>query len=333
MILASPWFLITILPIVGLWYWQRKTRTQSTFKYPDVKLLAELGDRKTVYLSKVVSLLRFVMLIVIVIALVRPQTVNKEKEILSEGVDIMLVLDVSGSMKAEDFKPNNRLEVAKSKVKEFIEKRDSDRIGLVVFSGEAFTKCPLTVDYGILNHMVNEVTFDMAGDGTAIGLAIATGLNRLKDSDAKSKIMILLTDGENNRGQIEPLSAAKLANDLGVRVYTIGVGKKGGAPIPYTDPVFGKQYIRSANGALFLTKIDEPTLKRISATSGGRYFRAEDANALTDVYDQIDALEKTKVKMKRYYHYFDFFPYLLWAIFGLFMTEIMLASLFLVRVP
>ena len=179
----------------------------------------------------------------------------------------MMVLDTSRSMSAEDLQPDNRLTVAKETMKSFISKRTSDRIGLVVFGSDAFTQCPLTSDYQILSNLFNDIDFAMAGDGTAIGMALATGLNRLKESPAKSKLMILLTDGENNMGEVSPERAAELARDLGVKIYTIGVGQEGGAPVPFFHPVYGKVYSDQ------LTYLDEETLKSIAQTTQGEYFK------------------------------------------------------------
>jgi Ca-activated chloride channel homolog len=329
---ADPIWFIALL-FLGLVFYLRQNKYRSTILFTDVGSLKEIAAKKTKYISRLVIFIRYLVLILIIVALARPQAVSIERQVSSEGIDILLAVDVSRSMAAEDFKPNNRLEVAKETIKEFVENREADRVGLVVFGGDAFTQCPLTLDYSILLNLLGNVELDMAGDGTAVGMAIATGLNRLKESKSKSKIMILLTDGENNRGQIDPISAAKLAADLGVRIYAIGVGKVGGAPIPYVDPNFGKVYMRDYSGRVVMTKIDEVSLKEISSITDGQYFRATDANSLKDIYDQIDQLEKTEIKTKRYRQYEDYFQPILWLIFGLLIFEILLGNIFLVTVP
>lgn len=248
------------------------------------------------------------------------------KEVSSEGVDIMLVLDTSQSMAAEDFKPKNRLEVAKKQVQKFITKRSSDKVGLIVFGGEAYTQCPLTLDYNVLLNFIDDIHLNMAGRGTSIGMALATGLNRLRHSEAKSKVIILLTDGENNSGEIDPLSAAKLASDMSVKVYTIGVGKEGGAPIPYEDPIYGKTYARNSMGQIVLTKIDEETLKKIAKVTNGTYFRAHDGESLEKIYEEINSLEKTKIKAKQHFSYHDFFPSIILLLLLLFMLELIIKN-------
>lgn len=329
---TDPWWLLAFL-LLGLVFYLRKKTYRSTVLFSNVNALKQIAAKKTKYVSRLVIIIRYLILALIIIALARPQAILVEREVSTEGLDILLALDVSRSMAAEDFKPDNRLEVAKLTIKDFIEKRHSDRIGLVVFGGDAYTQCPPTLDYSILLNLLNKVDLDMAGDGTAVGMAIATGLNRLKDSQAKSKVMILLTDGENNRGQIDPISAAKLAADLDVRIYTIGIGKEGGAPIPYEDPQFGKVYLRDYNGRVVLTKIDEASLKEIASITNGYYFRATDTESLKEIYAQIDQLEKTEIKTKRYRQYEDYFHALLWIIFALLILEILLGNIFLVTVP
>ena len=244
--------------------------------------------------------MRVAAAILLVLALARPQLGKAASRIFTEGIDIMLALDISGSMRAEDFKPETRLHVAKDVVVEFLELVTNDRIGLVVFAGQAFTQCPLTLDYDVLRTMIERVEIGMIEDGTAIGTALANSVNRLRDSKAKSKVAILLTDGENNAGKIDPETAAKVARAMDVRVYTIGVGKEGGAPIPVDHPVFGKTYARNPDGSLVLTKIDEAALKRIAATTGGQYFRATDAEALKKIYEEILDLERTKFQVKQF---------------------------------
>ncbi|MCJ7555264.1 MAG: VWA domain-containing protein, partial [Ignavibacteriaceae bacterium] len=214
------------------------------------------------------------------------------QNVSAEGIDIAIVLDISGSMLAEDFKPN-RLDAAKNLTDQFINERVSDRIGLVIFAREAFTQCPLTIDYAVLRNLLSDIKSGMVPDGTAIGNAIANGVNRLKDSDAESKVMILLTDGVNNAGEVDPLSAAEISRTFGIRIYSIGVGTRGEAPYPVRTP-FGIRY------QMMPVEIDEQLMKKISETTGGQYFRATNNKALQEIYDTIDKMEKTKIEITSY---------------------------------
>jgi Ca-activated chloride channel family protein len=278
----------------------------------------------------------------------------------------MLAIDVSGSMQAEDFKPNNRLYVAKQVVADFIKGREFvqgsenrlDQIGMVVFAGRSFTQCPLTSDYGILLALLENIQIGMMEDGTAIGMALANCVNRLienppnplykrgdkeagndrsqesgarsqnegHEARAKSKIVILLTDGQNNKGEIDPVTAARLAQSLGIKVYTVGVGREGGAPIPIQDPFFGKVYARGPDGRLILTQMDEETLKEIAQITGGDYFRAVDKDSLKEIYQKIDKLEKTKIKIKHFMEYTELFHYFAAATFILLTLSILLEN-------
>ena len=246
--------------------------------------------------------LRLFALAALVVAVARPQSVATAERVSSSGIDIVLALDTSGSMRAEDFQPDNRLTVAKRVIHDFIDQRKSDRIGLVVFAGTSFTQCPLTLDYPMLEALLAQVDFGILEDGTAIGTAIANGVNRLADSKAKSRILILLTDGENNAGPIDPITAANLAATRGVRVYTIGVGKEGMVRMPIQTP-FGVRYQRVES------HIDEAVLKQIAKTTGGRYFRADAADSLREIFATIDKLEKSEVAVKQYHRYGELFPW------------------------
>ena len=228
----------------------------------------------------------------LIIALARPQNFSSGENIYTEGIDIAMVLDISGSMLAEDLKPN-RIEAAKDVIDNFIKGRTSDRIGLVIFARDSFTQCPLTVDYSVLRNLLSQVKSGMIEDGTAIGNAIANGVNRLKDSKAKSKVIILLTDGVNNSGEVDPVFAAQIAKTFGIRIYTIGVGTKGEAPYPVQTP-FGTRY------QMIPVEIDESVLQQISKITDGEYFRATDNKTLEDIYDKIDKLEKSKVEITSY---------------------------------
>lgn len=329
----NPWLLLLILLLAGVYFYQLKRNKSVSILFSDVERFKLLEDKKTKLLIQIASFIRYAVLILIVIALARPQQVNVFSQDQTEGVDIMLALDVSGSMASEDFKPKNRLEVAKLRIEEFINKRKHDRIGLVVFSKEAFTQSPLTVDYAILRTFLGQMQLNMGGEGTAIGMAIVTALNRLKESEAKSKVIVLLTDGENNSGQIDPLSAADLAKKLGVKIYTIGVGKEGGAPIPYDHPVLGKQYIRNPDGSLVLTTINEEVLKDISNKTNGTYFRAFDEKHLEEIYSEIDRLEKHKIETQTYRKYRELFMKFVGLAFMLLVLECLISQVLLIQSP
>jgi Ca-activated chloride channel family protein len=244
------------------------------------------------YLRHILFAFRAIAVGLLIIVLARPQTSDQFQDMSTEGIDIVLTLDISGSMLAQDFRPN-RIEAAKNVATEFISGRPYDRIGLVVFSGESFTQCPLTTDHAVLINLLREVQSGMIEDGTAIGMGLATAVNRIKDSEAKSKVIILLTDGVNNRGEIAPATAAGIAKTYGIRVYTIGVGTQGVAPYPVQTP-YGTQYQDMQ------VEIDETILRDIAQTTGGKYFRATDNDKLIQVYNEIDKLEKSKIDVKQF---------------------------------
>jgi Ca-activated chloride channel family protein len=301
---ASPWFLLLSLAVIAaVWLLWRMRKRQPAAAYSHLKLLEMAGTSWRVKGKWIPTAAKILGALLVVVALARPQSGTASREVTSEGIDIMLVLDVSGSMKAEDFKPNNRLYVAKQVIRDFVEGRTNDRIGLVVFAGQSFTQCPLTLDYDVLLNFLDKVDFGMIEDGTAIGMALANAVNRLRDSHAKSKIIVLLTDGVNNRGQIEPLTAAEIAKTLGIKIYTIGAGKPGNALYPVEDPVFGKRYVYIPN------EIDEKSLSQIAELTGGRYYRAQSEQMLERVYTEISMLEKTEVKVKEYVQYRELFSY------------------------
>jgi len=301
---ANPWFLLAAVLIAGaVWVGWLLRESRPTAGFPHLDLVREIKPTVRVRLRWLPQAARILALVLLVVALARPQSGTASREITSEGIDIMLVLDVSGSMKAEDFKPNNRLYVAKQVIRQFIEGRTNDRIGLVVFSGQSFTQCPLTLDYRVLTGFLDKIDFGMIEDGTAIGMALANAVNRLRESTAKSKIIILLTDGVNNRGQIEPQTAAEIARTMGIKVYAIGAGKPGNAMYPVEDPVFGKRYVYLPND------LDEASLKQIAERTNGRYYRAQSEKMLEQIYREISMLEKTEVKVKEYIQYRELFGY------------------------
>jgi Ca-activated chloride channel family protein len=255
---------------------------------------------------------RLAALACLIVALARPQLGYSWEESQTEGIDIEIALDISGSMGAEDFQPKDRLTVAKEVVKDFIGKRPADRIGIVVFSGAALTRAPLTTDRAMLNLLVDSVELNSLPDGTAIGVAIASAAARLKDSSAKSKVIVLVTDGVNNAGEIDPVSAAAVAKGLGIKVYTIGVGTEGRAPVPVpvTNPLTGEREIRRVPMNL---QVDEALLQQIAERTSGRFYRATDQDALRTVFADIDRLEKTPLAVKRYVRYREAFMPLAWA--------------------
>lgn len=288
-IFANPLYLYLLLllaPLIG-WYIYKLRKTQASFSLSATSPFKALGKTWKVYFRHFPFLMRLLALAAIVIVLARPQSVNSSDISNTEGIDIVIALDVSTSMLAEDFKPN-RLEASKQVAAEFVNDRPNDKIGLVIFAGESFTQCPLTTDHRVLLNLINEVKFFMIEDGTAIGLGLANSVNRLKDSDSKSRVVILLTDGSNNAGQIAPLTAAELAAQYGIRVYTIGVGSRGNSTL--TDPRSGQKMQIKAD-------IDERVLSEIAGLTGGQYYRATDNTSLRQIYEEIDAMEKRHVSV------------------------------------
>ena len=327
----DPWWLILlILPLFAFFYGRRR---KTVLVYPTVKLVKRVYPSIRMRLKHLPEILKLTALSIMIVALSRPQTTNSEREVSTKGTEIVLTLDISGSMQAEDFKPRNRLFVAKKVLKSFIKGRRSDRIGLVAFAGEAYTQSPLTMDYGILLSLVDDLEIGRYKDGTAIGMAIAESVKRLKDSKAQSKIIILLTDGVNNIGNIEPLTAARIASAIGVKIYTIGVGREGGAPIPVMNPIFGKGYARDTSGNIILTEMDEETLKEVAKISGAKYYRATSKDSLIRVYAEIDSLEKTDIKVREYYSYTELYPLLLFAAAGLLLLSFVLRATWLWAYP
>lgn len=268
---------------------------------------------------------RAAALTLVVLAVARPQAGSGQESVITEGIDVILAIDVSASMKAEDFKPKNRLEVAKEVVADFIRGRTSDRIGMVVFASQAFTQCPLTLDYNVLLQLLDSVEIGMIDErSTAIGTAIATATNRLRESDADSKVVILLTDGRSNAGEIDPITAAQAAKAVGVRIYTIGAGTPEGGRVPIDDPVWGRRYVNVAND------LDEDTLTKIASITGGRYYRAKTEGMLADVYRKIGELETTKIEVKHFTTYTEMAPKFIAAALVLLVLEL-LASAFVIR--
>lgn len=324
---AYPFVLVFLLavPALAYWYWKKKEKVTSDVTFSSLQLFGKAPITLKEKLAHAPSYLRLLALTFLIVAAARPQSFSSGENFYTEGIDIAMVLDISGSMLAEDFKPN-RLEAAKKVIDEFIKGRTVDKIGLVIFSGESFTQCPLTIDYSVLRNLLKDIQMGMIEDGTAIGNAIANGVNRLKDSKAKSKVMILLTDGVNNAGHIDPLTAAQIAQKFGIRIYSIGVGTIGQAPYPFQTP-FGIRY------QMVPVEIDENILKQIASTTGGKYFRATNNRKLAQIYDEIDHLEKTRVEVTSYRHAKELF--FNWALAGMLLlfVEVGLSKTYLKRLP
>lgn len=285
------WLLLLLLPMI-LWYIFREKSSHADLQVSSLRAFRGMKHAGRIWMRHLLFVLEVLAIALLVVALARPQSSNSWQTYTSEGIDIVLALDISGSMLARDFTPD-RLEAAKEVATKFILERPQDKIGLVIFSGESFTQCPLTTDQAVLVNLLREIKSGMIEDGTAIGLGLANAVNRLKDSPAKSKVAILLTDGVNNMGAIAPATAAELAKAYGIRVYTIGVGTYGEAPYPVQTP-FGVQLQNVP------VEIDEEVLQQIAALTGGKYFRATDNNKLRQIYDEIDQLEKSKIEVKHF---------------------------------
>jgi len=321
---ANPeWFLaLWLLPVLAVVYiWRYYSRKTASITFSSLSDFGNIRGNWRVWLLSMSPLLLISGLALVIIAMARPQLENTIVERKAEGIDIMLVLDISTSMKAEDLKPN-RFDAAKMVAKDFIEKRISDRIGLAIFARKSFTVVPPTLDYSLVKKMIDEIEMGVVEDGTAIGMGIATGVNRLKDSAAESKVIILLTDGQNNSGEIDPVTAADLAASYEVKIYTIGAGTRGMAPYPVFDAVFGKRYQNIA------VDIDEDMLREIAGKTGGEYFRATDTESLAAIYDRIDALERTEIDELIYTDFKDLYPrYMLPGILLLIFSFVMDRSL------
>ncbi|WP_201300873.1 vWA domain-containing protein [Sunxiuqinia indica] len=285
------YLLLVLIPIIA-WYIFKYRKAGASIRYSSIEGFSGLSKSWKHYLRHLPFVMQLAGIGLLTLALARPQSSNSWQDVKTEGIDIVIALDISSSMLARDFQPN-RLDAAKKVATEFISGRQNDKMGLVVFSGESFTQCPLTTDHAVLINLFNDIESGMIEDGTAIGNGLATSVARLKESDAISKVIILLTDGENNRGEIAPETAAELAKTYGIRVYTVGVGTIGTAPYPVQTP-FGTQ-MRDVE-----VKIDEETLQKIADITDGRYFRATNNDKLIQIYQEIDKLEKSKMEVKEY---------------------------------
>ena len=327
-IFVNPEFfaLLLLIPVLAFWYYRSYHKRYATLRMSSLESIRGLTSIRG-RLRGMLPLLRLFAFIALVIAIARPQKVLKEEEIKAEGIDIGLVMDLSSSMLAQDFKPD-RLEVSKRVAGEFVDKRGFDRISLAVFAGEAFTQCPLTTDHRVVKEFLANLKCGILEDGTAIGMGLATAVNRLKDSDAKSKVVILLTDGVNNAGYVKPITAAEIAREFEVKVYTIGVGSTGDALTPVSRRSDGRYIFGLAR-----VEIDEALLEQIAEMTGGRYFRATSAESLEQIYAEIDKLEKTEIEVtsiKRYSE--EFYRFAFWGLLFL-VLEITLRYTVLRTIP
>lgn len=328
MVFANPtylYLLLLLVPLIG-WYIYKLHKSQASLQVSSSEVFQLPGTSSwKVYMRHLPFVLRMLAIALLIVVLARPQSTNSWQNSSTEGIDIVMAMDISTSMLAEDLKPN-RLEAAKDVAASFINGRQNDNIGLVVFAAESFTQCPLTIDHGVLLNLFKDIQPGIIQDGTAIGLGLANAVSRIKDSQAKSKVIILLTDGVNNTGEIAPVTAAEIAKTFGIRVYTIGVGTQGEAPYPIPT-AFGVQYQNVP------VEIDEQVLKQIASTTGGQYFRATDNSSLKEIYSEIDQLEKTKISVQEFSKKQE--EYKNWAllVFALLLIEVLLRNTVLRNIP
>lgn len=321
---ASPYFLfgLIIIPILIIWYIFRCNKQQAFVRFSDTEFFNKLPKSWRSYLRHSVFILEIAALTLFIIALARPQSSSKNKKVNIEGIDIVLAMDISSSMLARDLKPD-RLEASKAVASNFVEGRPGDRMGLIVFSGETFTQVPLTTDHAMMLNMLKDMKCGMLEDGTAIGDGLASAVSRLKDSEAISKVVILLTDGDNNAGSIDPSTAAEMAKLFGIRVYTIGAGTRGMAPYPVQTPFGGIQYQQVP------VKINETLLKQIADETGGKYFRAESKESLQKIYDEIDQMERSKIEVNEFQRlHEEFYPFVIWGLILLVLSFILKNTIF-----
>jgi len=324
----DPWML-ALLAVIAAGYVVRRrieARRTGTLRYSAVDTVREAKLGTARWAQRAPGILRALALAAFMVALARPQTGISSENVTTEGIDVIIVLDISSSMLAEDLTPN-RLEAAKTVAADFVAGRRNDRIGLVAFAGEAFTQAPLTLDYSVITTLLGELESGMIADGTAVGMGLATAVKRLQASDAASKVVILLTDGRSNVGEIGPVTAGQMAQALGVRVYTIGAGARGMARIPVDDPLRGRVY------ATVQADVDEGTLQEIAETTGGRYFRATNTESLQEIWNEIDQLERTEIEVENFTQYAERFPLALGLGLLLLVTEVVLSQTVLRRLP
>ncbi len=318
--------LLAALPLLVWWTWARRRAMRGSLLHPSTSDLAQAQGGGGRWLQRAPLYLRVLALAGLVLALARPQTGVTGENVITEGIDIILALDISSSMLAEDHQPN-RLEAAKAVAADFAAGRTSDRVGLVIFAGRAFTQTPLTLDRSVLASMLADLEVGLIEDGTAVGMGLATAVKRLSASDAESKVVVLLTDGRNNRGEIDPITAAQAAAALGVRVYTIGAGSRGTARVPVPGRFGGVRYVTVQ------VDIDEASLRETAQTTGGRYFRATDRNSLAAIYDEIDRLETTEIEVENFTRYGERFYLPLAAALALLLVDVVLRHTWLRTLP
>lgn len=318
-------YFLALLPILYLIALRFKKR--STIRFSSLSLIKEAKPKRAILFKNVPLYFRCMVLALLVVAIARPQIKEGTKDFTSEGIDIVLALDLSGSMQAEDFETANRLEIAKEEARKFIKDRPYDRIALVVFSQYSITQCPLTLDHSVVLDLLDSVQTGHLKDGTAIGMAIANAVNRLRDSQAKGKVIILITDGENNAGNIDPITAAEVAKSFNIKVYAIGVGKGGKVPFPVDDPIFGRRYLKVE------VNIDEDTLIKIADITDGLYFRARDQKSLEEIYKKIDTIEKTEIKVTEYVSQIELFQVFAYAALLMLIIECVLTNTMYLKLP
>ncbi|MBL8025897.1 MAG: VWA domain-containing protein [Fibrobacteres bacterium] len=321
-------FLLVIPLFMAFWQFRRAKKRQGSVRFSSLLFLKGVESSYRARFRHVVPLLRIIAVILAILALARPQTGSSREELSSNGVDILLLMDISTSMRAEDFKPDNRLAVIKNVIEKFISGRKSDRLGVIAFAGTAFTMCPLTLDYDLAVSAVRALDFaPPEEDGTAIGNAVAMAINRLRDSKAKSRVIILATDGDNNKGEIDPGTASKAAAALGIKIYTVGVGKEGPVPYPFDHPFFGRQY------QMVEIPFKEEPLREISGNTGALFFRAKNPKMLKEIYEKIDKMEKSEVRSQIFTSYTEWYQFLLVPALILLFLEIILATTLFRRLP
>lgn len=318
-------FLLLVIPLLAVWYFYRRNKNTADLQISTIEGFAQVGRNLKFYVYHALYVIRLLAVTLLIIALARPQTSLSRQDISVEGIDLVIALDVSGSMLAMDFKPD-RLEAAKDLAIEFIDGRPNDRIGLVIFSGETFTQCPLTTDHAVLKNLFRDIHSGMIDDGTALGDGLATAVNRIRGSKALSKVIILLTDGVNNMGSLDPRSAAEIAKLYGIRIYTIGIGTMGQAPYPVQTP-FGMQT------QMMEVKIDEPLLMEIAKSTDGKYFRATNNAKLRAIYQEIDKMEKSKIDVTEFRKKKEEFLPLVLLAFIFIGLEMILRYLYLKTIP
>jgi Ca-activated chloride channel family protein len=328
---AHPWLLLLLLVVPVIAWLKGRTGRPQAFLYSSVGLVKNIIGITRSSVGKILMRMRWLALMLFLIALARPQLGEGQAKIRASGIDIVVALDLSGSMAAEDFElkgdPVNRLVIAKDVLEKFVRKRETDRIGLVAFAGRAYIATPLTLDHDFLLQNLDRLNLGALEDGTAIGSAISAAVNRLRDIEAKSKIVVLMTDGQNNAGKVPPITAAEAAQALGIRIYTIGVGTRGIARVPYQN-VFGqKAYIDQK------VDIDEEMLTKVATMTGGKYYRAENTAGLRKIYDEIDQLEKTEIEVEKYQRYRELFPYFVLGGLVILLLEIILSNTVWRRLP